>query len=127
MSTAESKSYAEELTNECGFSAYIPVVDFPQIPEFSNMIGPEAATYKLITPLDELHAPLHGSHKLGPQNGVKLEVSLGILHDSTMAVEVSLDQSLIHWPYFHDSSLVSGHILYRCYWKYAKKFHFCSS
>ena len=42
----------------------------------------------------------------GSNPKVKLEVSLAMLADSTMAVEVSLSNALVAWPYFTDISLV---------------------
>lgn len=42
----------------------------------------------------------------GSNPRVKLEVSVGILADSTVAVEVGISNALINWPYFDDLSLV---------------------
>lgn len=44
----------------------------------------------------------------GSAPGVKLEVSLSMLADSTMAVEVAMSEVLLNWPYFKDLSLVGS-------------------
>ena len=52
--------------------------------------------------------PLHNRPKLPPGSNsrLKLEVSLAMHSDSTMAVEVALSEALLNWPYFQDLSLV---------------------
>jgi hypothetical protein len=44
----------------------------------------------------------------GSNSRLKLEVCLGMLADSTMAVEVALSEALLNWPYFQDLSLVGA-------------------
>jgi hypothetical protein len=46
---------------------------------------------------------LPGSHP-----GVKFEVTLGVLADGTVAVEVVLCNALLQWAYFQDLSMVRG-------------------
>lgn len=42
----------------------------------------------------------------GANPRVKFEVSLAVLADSTVAVEVAVSNALVNWPYFQDLSLV---------------------
>ena len=44
----------------------------------------------------------------GSNSNIRLEASVGLLSDSTMAVEVALSGSLLQWPYFQDITLTSS-------------------
>ena len=44
----------------------------------------------------------------GSNGRLKVEVSLAMHADSTMAVEVGISEALLNWPYFQDLSLVSA-------------------
>lgn len=46
----------------------------------------------------------------GANPQVKFEVSIAVLHDWTVAVEVALSDGIINWPYFTDLSLVGARL-----------------
>lgn len=85
----------------------IPVIDFTYLPAIKPILGEDVACYRLLTtdisPTDRGHDDvIPGSNKK-----IRLEVSVGILSDSTMAVEIALSGGLLQWPYFYDVSLMN--------------------
>lgn len=65
-----------------------------------HILHPNASTPPLVCVPCSTKAPP------GSSPGLKLEVSLAMLADSTMAVEVAISEALLNWPYFQDLSLV---------------------
>jgi len=86
----------------------IPVIDFANIPMMRTMLGDDVACYRLLTtdvsPKDRGHNGLIP----GSNTNIRLEASVGMLSDSTMAVEVALSGGLLQWPYFYDTSLINS-------------------
>lgn len=92
--------------------ANMPVIEFPSLPRFQKHVGQEGAAYQLLKDQSvDLSEETSCITTSGANKNIKLEVALGLLHDSTMAVQVALSQSLLQWPYFHDLSLVSHYLI----------------
>jgi hypothetical protein len=84
----------------------IPVIDFTSAPAVCSIVGDNAACYRMLTTDVDLNdrdclEPIAGSN-----TNIRLEASVGLLSDSTMAIEVALSGSLLQWPYFQDMSLI---------------------
>lgn len=92
---------------------HIPLIEFHNVPELQSSLGEDVPSYLLLTSKD--FAQSKGSSRetlqVGSNQNIRLEVSVGILHDSTMAIEVALSSAMLQWPYFHDSSLVCAYAL----------------
>jgi hypothetical protein len=87
---------------------YVPLIEFHNIPELRSSLGEDVPSYFLLTSkgVGRSKGPNRETLKVGSNQNIRLEVSVGILHDSTMAIEVALSSAMIQWPYFHDTSLV---------------------
>ena len=86
----------------------VPLIDFSRNPAVKSIIGDDVACYRLLTtnvnPKDREHVDsLPRSNR-----NIRFEASVGVLTDSTMAVEVALSGALVQYPYFHDMSLING-------------------
>lgn len=87
---------------------YVPLIEFHNIPELRSSLGKDVPSYLLLTSkgVGRSKGPKRETLKVGSNQNIRLEVSVAILHDSTMAIEVALSSAMIQWPYFHDRSLV---------------------
>lgn len=87
---------------------YIPLIEFHNVPELRNSLGEDVPSYLLLTSKDigRSKGQSRETLEVGSNQNIRLEVSVGILHDGTMAIEVALSSAMIQWPYFHDTSLV---------------------
>ena len=92
----------------CSVNHVVPVIEFTSIPAMKSILGEEAACYRLLT--TDVKQQERPSIEMiqGANNNIRLEAGVGILSDSTMAVEIALSGGLLQWPYFHDTSLISS-------------------
>lgn len=86
----------------------IPIIDFTSAPAVCSIVGDNAACYRLLTTDVELNDRDSLERIAGSNSNIRLEASVGLLSDSTMAIEVALSGSLLQWPYFQDISLISS-------------------
>lgn len=84
----------------------VPVIDFTNIPSMKAILGDDVACYRLLTTdIASKERDCVGSIP-GSNRKIRLETSVAILSDGTMAVEVALSGGILQWPYFYDSSLM---------------------
>lgn len=89
---------------------FLPVVDFVSVPGVEE--SEDSAVLRILTaphkiPKEEsMPAMIDITRLPGSNPNVRLEVNVGMLADSTVAVEVALSNALVQWPYFQDLSLV---------------------
>ena len=86
----------------------VPLIDFTRNGAFESIIGDDVACYRLLTTDVTLKDREHVDSLPGSNRNIRFEASVGILSDSTTAVEVALSGALIQYPYFHDTSLING-------------------
>lgn len=93
---------------------FLPVIDLLNLSSSNSQEERGHACIRLVT---APHHPAVGeglsttpsrSILLGSNPNIRLEVSLAMLNDGTVAVETALSSALIQWPYFHDISLISS-------------------
>lgn len=86
----------------------MPLIDFTRNLAVKSIIGEDVACYRLLTTdVVEKHRE-HAGRIPGSNGKIRFEASVGILEDSTMAIELALSGALIQYPYFHDMSLING-------------------
>lgn len=85
-----------------------PLIDFTRNPAVKSIIGEDVACYRLLTTNVTKKDREHVGRIPGSNGNIRFEASVGILEDSTMAIEVALSGALIQYPYFHDMSLING-------------------
>ena len=86
----------------------VPLIDFTRNPGVRSIIGEDVACYRLLTTDVAMKDREHAGRIPGSNGNIRFEASVGILEDSTMAIELALSGALIQYPYFHDVSLVNG-------------------
>jgi hypothetical protein len=91
---------------------FLPVLDFGELPEVEHTLGEDVASLRILSaphqgPPEERASSTVSTRIPGSNPNVRLEVSVAILKDSTVAVEVAMSSGLLQWPYFQDLSLVS--------------------
>lgn len=91
---------------------FLPVLDFGELPEVEHSLGADVASLRILSAPHQVPPEEHASSTVstripGSNPNVRLEISLALLVDSTMAVEVAMSSGLLQWPYFQDLSLVS--------------------
>jgi hypothetical protein len=114
--SVEDCKHGKDMTNQiqgvtpdmCSVNHVVPVIEFTSIPAMKSILGEEAACYRLLT--TDIKQQDRPSIEMiqGANSNIRLEAGVGILSDSTMAVEIALSGGLLQWPYFHDISLVSS-------------------
>lgn len=90
---------------------FLPVLDFGELPEVEHSLGEDVASLRILsaphqTPLEECANSTVSTRIPGSNPNVRLEISVALLADSTVAVEVAMSSGLLQWPYFQDLSLV---------------------
>jgi len=112
----ESNNYKKKNLEDVSQMHHIPLVEFHNVPELRNTLGDDVPSYLLLTSKDlRNNESLKEARSIGSNENIRLEVSVGILHDSTVAIEVALSSAMIQWPYFHDSSLVCAYVFETMY------------
>eukprot|EP00887_Chlorella_sp_A99_P007742 scaffold20.g7742.t1 len=95
-----------------GQRSTMPVIEFESVQELAPFAEHGSSSAVLNVLSAPYYAPPTEAARTrlallpGSNPRVKLEVSLGMLADSTMAVEVALSNALVNWPYFNDLSLI---------------------
>ncbi len=92
---------------------FLPVLDFGELPEVEHSLGEDVASLRILSaphqaPPEERAASTVSTRIPGSNPNVRLEVSLALLEDETVAVEVAMSSGLLQWPYFQDLSLISS-------------------
>ncbi|KAL4553401.1 hypothetical protein Ndes2526B_g03263 [Nannochloris sp. 'desiccata'] len=92
---------------------FLPVLDFSELPEVGHTLGEDVASLRILSaphqgPPEERASSTVSTRIPGSNPNVRLEVSLALLEDSTVAVEVAMSSGLLQWPYFQDLSLISS-------------------